>query len=224
AIWSQKSATLLGMTAPLMALSVPLLDTGASIVRRFLRRRPIFTADRNHLHHRLLDRGFSPRKVALVVYGVCGMAAAFSLLETWPHNRFDGLLLIIFGVAVWIGLRLAGYVEFDTARHLALTGTFRHIVNSRLFVDNFERKAAAAATADDYWAIVREVVDEFGFPHVRMSLQGRVFEHGSDHESLGPCCVVRIPFAGSDYVNFHCPARSSVRHSVAITSIVPILQ
>ena len=39
AIWSQKSATLLGMTAPLMALSVPLLDTGASIVRRFLRRR-----------------------------------------------------------------------------------------------------------------------------------------------------------------------------------------
>jgi len=132
--------------------------------------------------------------------------------------------LIVFCAAVWIGLRLAGYVEFDTARHLALTGTFRHIVNARLFVDGFERKAAAAATADDYWAIVREAVDEFGFPHVRMSLQGRVFEHGSEHDNFGPCCVVRIPFAGSDYVNFSCPARASVRHSVAITSIVPILQ
>src|SRR3954464_14437999 len=78
ALWSQKSATLLGMTAPLMALAVPLLDTGASVVRRFIRHQPIFSADRNHLHHRLLDRGFSPRKVALVMYGVCGVAAAFS--------------------------------------------------------------------------------------------------------------------------------------------------
>src|SRR5947208_10567281 len=61
AVWSQKSATLLGMTAPVMALSVPLLDTGIAVVRRFLRRQPIFSADRNHLHHRLLDRGFSSR-------------------------------------------------------------------------------------------------------------------------------------------------------------------
>ena len=224
ALWSQKSATLLGMTAPLMALAVPLLDTGASVVRRFLRRQPIFSADGNHLHDRLLDRGLSPRQVALLLYGICGVAAAFSLLQTWPHNRFNGLLLVIFGATLWIGLRLAGYVEFDAARHLILTGTFRHIVSARLFVDGFERKVAAAVTPEDYWTIIQEVVGEFGFPHVRMSLQGRVFEHGSDHESFGPCCVVRIPFAGSDYVNFRCPAPASVRHSVAITSIVPILQ
>src|SRR5205823_3580217 len=138
ALWSQKSATLLGMTAPLMALAVPLLDTTASIVRRFLRHQPIFSADRNHLHHRLLDRGFSPRQVALLIYAVCGLAAAFSLLQTWPQNRFDGLLLVLFCASAWVGLRLVGYVEFDTARHLVLTGTFRHIVNARLFIDNFE--------------------------------------------------------------------------------------
>src|SRR5207248_2457378 len=51
AIWSQKSATLLGMTAPVMALSVPLLDTGIAVVRRFIRRQPIFSPDRNHVHH-----------------------------------------------------------------------------------------------------------------------------------------------------------------------------
>src|SRR5262249_50739772 len=70
-IWSQKSATLLGMTAPLMALSLPLLDAAASVARRYLRRQRIFTPDRNHVHHRLLERGFSPRKVALILYGVC---------------------------------------------------------------------------------------------------------------------------------------------------------
>ena len=67
AIWSNKSATLLGMTAPLMALSIPLLDVALAIVRRFLRRQPIFTADRGHIHHRLLDRGFTPRRVVLVL-------------------------------------------------------------------------------------------------------------------------------------------------------------
>jgi UDP-GlcNAc:undecaprenyl-phosphate GlcNAc-1-phosphate transferase len=224
ALWSQKSATLLGMTAPLMALAVPLLDTAAAVVRRFLRRQPIFSADRNHLHHRLLDRGFSPRQVALLVYGVCGVAAAFSLLQTWPHNRFSGLLLVMFCLAVWIGLRLAGYVEFDTARHLVLTGTFRHIVNARLFVDTFERKAAAAVTADDYWAIIREAAGEFGFPQVRMSLEGRVFEHCTVDADLDPCSVMRIPLSESGYVNFRYPAGASVRHAVVITSIVAILQ
>src|SRR5947208_12565007 len=55
-LWTQKSATLLGMAAPLMALSIPLLDTALAIVRRFLRHQPIFGADRGHIHHKLLAR------------------------------------------------------------------------------------------------------------------------------------------------------------------------
>ena len=65
-IWSQKSATLLGMTAPLIALAIPLLDTALAIARRFLRRQPVFGADRGHIHHRLLARGFTPRRVAYI--------------------------------------------------------------------------------------------------------------------------------------------------------------
>jgi UDP-GlcNAc:undecaprenyl-phosphate GlcNAc-1-phosphate transferase len=224
AVWSQKSATLLGMTAPFMALSVPLLDTGVSVMRRFLRRQPIFSADRNHLHHRLLDRGFSPRQVAVLLYGASGFAAAFSLLLTWPHVKFDGLLLVIFCLSAWVGVRLVGYVEFDTARHLVLTGTFRHIVNARLLVDTFERKAAAAVTAEEYWAIIRELGSEFGLPHVRMSLEGRIFDHCTETDDLDLHCAMRIPLSDSGYVNFVYPAGASVRHAVAITSIVAILQ
>src|SRR5437763_16466496 len=114
-----------------MALSLPLLATGIAVVRRFVRHQPIFSPDRNHVHHRLLDRGFSPRKVALILYAVCGLAAAFSLLATVPLNKFDGLLLVVFCAAAWVGVQLVGYVEFDEARHLVLTGTFRHILNAR---------------------------------------------------------------------------------------------
>src|SRR6201999_2943513 len=52
-LWSQKAATILGITAPMMAMAIPLLDTGLAIVRRFLRNRPIFEGDRGHIHHRL---------------------------------------------------------------------------------------------------------------------------------------------------------------------------
>ena len=94
----------------------------------------------------------------------------------------------------------------------------------KLFVDSFERKAAAAVTADDYWAIIREVVSEFGFPHVRLFLEGRLFEHCTVADDVDLCCAMRIPLSDSGYVNFRYPAGASVRHAVAITSIVAILQ
>src|SRR5262249_23071608 len=173
--------------------------------------------------HRLLDRGLSPRQVALVVYGICGVAAAFSLLETWSQNRFEGLLLVMFCLSAWLGLRLDGYIAFDTARHLVCDGQFRHIDQARLFIDGFERKVAAANTPGEYWDAIQDVIREFGFPHVRMSLNGQLFEHlGPDDDQLS--CTMRIPLSESDYVNFRYPVPASVRHSVAIASIVTILQ
>lgn len=224
AIWSQKSATLLGMAAPMMALAVPLLDTGISVVRRFLRHQPIFRPDRNHLHHRLLDRGFSPRQVALVLYGVCGLAAAFALLQSMPHNRFDGLLLVGFCAAAWLGVQLVGFVEFDMARHLFVMGTFRHLLHARLFANSLERKMAAALTTEDYWAIVREVGREFGCAHVRMALTGLVYEEYDETLESHPCCTIRAPLADGGYVNFSYPVEASVQHAVAIGSIVEMLQ
>lgn len=108
-VWSEKSATLPGLAAPLMALSIPLLDTLLSIGRRFLQHRPIFGSDRNHIHHRLLDRGFSPRTAVWVLYGACGVAGAFSLLVI--QNRFSGLIIVLFCVAVVIGVQCLGYAS-----------------------------------------------------------------------------------------------------------------
>ena len=79
-IWCQKSATLIGMAAPLIALSFPLMDVGISVGRRFISNRSIFAADRGHIHHRLLERGLDSRRVALLVYGVCGVLAVIGVL------------------------------------------------------------------------------------------------------------------------------------------------
>jgi UDP-GlcNAc:undecaprenyl-phosphate GlcNAc-1-phosphate transferase len=66
-----KMATTASIFLPVLVLGVPIFDTLLAIVRRLLNRKPIFRADKDHLHHRLLAMGLSHRKAVLVVYGVC---------------------------------------------------------------------------------------------------------------------------------------------------------
>lgn len=66
-----KMATTVSLFLPIVVLGVPIMDTMFAIIRRFLNRKPIFAADKDHLHHRLLAMGFSHPKAVLVVYGVC---------------------------------------------------------------------------------------------------------------------------------------------------------
>jgi UDP-GlcNAc:undecaprenyl-phosphate GlcNAc-1-phosphate transferase len=224
AIWSQKSATLLSMTAPLMALSIPLLDTGVAIARRFIRRQPIFGADRNHVHHRLLDRGLSPRRVVLILYGACGLAAAFSLISS-TGSTMNGLLLVVFCVTAWAGIQMVGYAEFDVARSLVMSGTFRDIVHSRMFVETMERRIAAAATPEDYWHVMRDVNRELGFAHVRMMLAGKVYEEETrSRPAEASRTTIRIDLQDLGYVNFRFADGASVRHAVAIFALVNILK
>ena len=50
----------------------------AVIKRRFLRNRPIFEADRGHIHHKLLERGLSPQGTVLTIYAFCAVVAGLS--------------------------------------------------------------------------------------------------------------------------------------------------
>ncbi len=77
AVWSEKSTTLLGMTAPLLVLAVPLLDVCLAVARRLVRGQPIFGADRAHIHHKLLSKGLTPPTPCLG-YLCC--------LRCWRHS------------------------------------------------------------------------------------------------------------------------------------------
>jgi UDP-GlcNAc:undecaprenyl-phosphate GlcNAc-1-phosphate transferase len=111
-LWSQRSATTLAFAAPIIALTVPLLDVVVAIVRRFLQRRPIFEADRGHIHHRLLDRGYSPRRAALLLYGFSGLSAGLALIQDLTHDRFAGLIPVLICAAAWLGLKHLRYFDF----------------------------------------------------------------------------------------------------------------
>jgi len=196
-IWGNKSATLLGMTAPLMALSIPLIDVTLAVVRRFLRRQPIFTADRGHIHHRLLDRGLTPRRVVLVLYALCGLAAAFSLLQGVVHN-LTVVIMVLFGLFVLMGIQYLGYAEFDLAGRLLFSGEFQRTVGAQLDLRKFAAALAAAQTPAACWEAIREAGPQFGFDSVRLCLGGEVFEYSSD-DADAAAWTVRLPLSNGDY-------------------------
>ena len=100
-----------------------------SILRRYLRNRPIFEADRGHIHHKLLERGLSPKGAVLTIYAFCGAVALLSLVASSLRNQFSGLIVIVFCAAAWMGIQHLGYTEFAMAGRLFLQGGFRRIID-----------------------------------------------------------------------------------------------
>ncbi|MGB7549859.1 MAG: MraY family glycosyltransferase [Terracidiphilus sp.] len=195
-VWSEKSPTLLGMTAPLLALSVPLLDAGISIGRRFLRQQPIFRGDRSHIHHKLLSRGLTPRRVVLLLYGFCGLAAAASLMITATHQKYQGFVIVLVCLAAWLGLQHLGYNEFAVAGRLAVDGSFRRLLNAQFVLIGFEEELASAATLQQCWEILCKACPQFGFIGSKLRLDG-IECSGSPTGGW----YVRIEFPGHGYIN-----------------------
>jgi len=219
-IWGNKSATLFGMTAPLMALSIPLLDVLLAIVRRFLRRQPIFSADREHIHHRLLDRGLTPRRVVLVLYALCGVAAAFSLLQNVLHS-FAGSLLLLFGLFVLLGIQYLGYAEFDLAGRLLFSGEFQRTVSAQLDLGKFRDALAAADTPLACWEAIRDAGPRFGFIQARLTLASETYEYTSEKAALA-AWTIRVPLSNGDYALLSRPFTSSAL-PMAVAPFVDLL-
>jgi UDP-GlcNAc:undecaprenyl-phosphate GlcNAc-1-phosphate transferase len=75
-----KTAAATTLALPLLVMGIPVLDTLWAIFRRTLAGQPMWRADRGHLHHRLLARGFSPRKTVLVIYAFAAALGAVAVI------------------------------------------------------------------------------------------------------------------------------------------------
>jgi UDP-GlcNAc:undecaprenyl-phosphate GlcNAc-1-phosphate transferase len=201
ALWSEKSVTLVALTVPLLAVSIPLLEVVLSIARRYLRYRPIFEADRGHIHHKLLERGLSPKGVVLTIYAFCCAVALLSLLASSLRNQFSGLIVVVFCAAAWMAIQHLGYTEFATAGRLFLRGGFRRIIDFETRLVEFEKTLARAPGIEECWIRIRSGSREFGFHGVRMNFDGLVFEDFQPLDSRR-LWELRIPLTDAQNVNF----------------------
>ena len=177
-IWSQKSATFLGMAAPMMALALPLIDVALAIGRRYLGSRPIFQPDREHIHHRLLALGCKPRDAALILYGVCGLAAILSLLQSTLSNRFQGLTVVFFCALALLGIRRLDYTEFRLARRLVSRRALQQLLRETSCLNALARAIDEAADAEACWNVIQESRRKLQIAVVSMEFDGYRFGSG----------------------------------------------
>mgnify|MGYP001078656703 FL=1 len=110
-----KSVAAITLVVPLLIVGVPVFDTFSAIVRRRRHGRPIGEADKGHIHHRLLGRGFNQRQTVIIIYIWSVALAVGGYAMRWAPTVFK---LVTFAVlaglsgfmAYWLGL-------FEAAHH-----------------------------------------------------------------------------------------------------------
>ena len=214
-VWSQKSLTIFGMVAPLVAFSVPLLDVGLSIFRRILRGQPILSADRSHIHHRLIDRGLSQRRVVLIIYGVCGCAAVLALLQRFTNSYYlTSLVAVALAFAAWIGIGYLRYSEFTLMGRFVRARTIQGLFDTQLVIENFAVALFGAKTVEECWDVIRRYYPNLGFAAVRLQANGVLYRDWPSHVIEADCWTVRIPFGDQDFVELARPFDSEDLRSI----------
>lgn len=98
-----KGALLTSLGVPLLVLAIPILDTAFAIIRRIIRRQPIHSADKDHLHHQFLKKNFSQRRTVLTIYAINILFSTASILMFVKSRRIGFIIyLVLFLILIWL--------------------------------------------------------------------------------------------------------------------------
>ena len=87
-----KGYALLAMIVSVLCVGLPVFDTICAMLRRMAKNQPIMQADRGHLHHKLIDRGFSQRQAVLIMYTI---SLLLGLLAIFISFKESGTIVVV---------------------------------------------------------------------------------------------------------------------------------
>ncbi len=99
-----KGITAMTLLIPLLTLFVPIFDTLSSVIRRVMNNKHIFKADDDHLHHRLLQLGFSQKTVVLIVYFITFLFGLIALGFSFTTKKIVMILFLFMAIALTVML------------------------------------------------------------------------------------------------------------------------
>ncbi len=105
-----KGVTFISLAAPVLVLGVPIFDTFFAILRRKMNHKPIFAADKDHLHHRLLSMGFSHRNTVLIIYAISFFLALSAVLITYLSTAEAVVVVAVVLCIVLLGAGKLGVI------------------------------------------------------------------------------------------------------------------
>ncbi len=173
-VHSQKGTIVAALIAPLFALALPILDVSLAIVRRGLKGLPIFRPDRRHIHHRLLEFGFSRTRTVLILYGISSVFLLMAFGVFWSQGR---LVPIFFGfacLALLLSARTFNFSRdwFAVGRVLENSLELRKETHYALALGRWlEMEGERARSVESLWADFGFVAGKLGFTRARLELE-----------------------------------------------------
>ncbi len=168
---SQKSPTLVAVTIPVVACGLPIIDTAIAVARRFLSGKPIFGADKEHIHHKLMNRGLTQRQAVIVLYGTSALCGFMSLFLMYPGAGTTGIVLAVLGIGAWLGLQQLDYREVTELKRLARrTIDQRRIITNNLAVQYATEHFPSASSIGDVVKLLQDMFAANDFDAFRLEL------------------------------------------------------
>lgn len=94
----QKSFALSSLMIPMIIFGIPIFDSVVALMRRYMNNKGIATADREHLHHRLIDLGLSQRQTVLLLYFITVLLGIIAFAFTVQLNEYAAVIIVVMGV------------------------------------------------------------------------------------------------------------------------------
>ncbi|SEN12645.1 UDP-GlcNAc:undecaprenyl-phosphate GlcNAc-1-phosphate transferase [Stigmatella aurantiaca] len=167
---STKSGTAVAMLVPIMSLGLPIMDTLIAMVRRTMLGRPMFSADKEHIHHRLMSRMvLSHRASVLVLYGVCGLFTLTALGLNFANSAQSALLLVGMGIVIFVLMRKLGYL--DLRRAGAVSQARRKNQRLHSLVKTVTRATRRADSFQELWGVLRPLAEALDASRLELRFQ-----------------------------------------------------
>ena len=100
-----KGVTLTSLVVPMIILAIPILDTLFAILRRLIHHKPIYEADKQHLHHQLLNKKFSQRTTVLIIYAVSILFSLASIFYVLKDRKIGTIIYVVLMILItWVVL------------------------------------------------------------------------------------------------------------------------
>jgi hypothetical protein len=193
-----------------MALAVPILDASIAVFRRLVRGDGVFEADGDHIHHRLIGMGLTPRRVVAILYAVAAGFGALSLLTMTSRGQIVGIVVIASSVVTWIGVQQLGYAEFAEIQRSLRHGLSneRRSVGNNVYLASLTQQLLRAEDRERLWSKLVEAAARLQFDRVELwrgDIHGLVAPAGPPLETWvqphaplppGPCSVWTVPAVG----------------------------
>jgi UDP-GlcNAc:undecaprenyl-phosphate GlcNAc-1-phosphate transferase len=108
---AQKGTMAASLLIPALVLGYPVFDTLIAMARRFVKGKSMFSGDRKHIHHMLLEKFLDQKRAVMVIYVGCALFSVVALLVVMENNFGIAIGFVVIGLVSYVSLRSLGYFK-----------------------------------------------------------------------------------------------------------------